>query len=196
MHIRIMQPKDYPSVAAIYQQGIETQNATFETTAPDWETWHQRHLPHCRLLAVEDDIVVGFVALMPYSSRTVYKGVGVLSIYIHVDYQGGVCFRHNWIEISCGTPSPPVKKPTPPLSILQKLWLASRFQISFSIARPLAQLPPSHISSVAPQYPQLNGCSLTKYVSFSTNGSWLSPLTFRESNISANAISRSPECLW
>ena len=88
MYIRAMQPKDYPSVAGIYQQGIETQNATFETTAPDWETWHQRHLPHSRLLAVEDDIVVGFVALMPYSSRTVYKGVGVLSIYIHVDYQG------------------------------------------------------------------------------------------------------------
>ena len=88
MYIRAMQPKDYPSVAGIYQQGIETQNATFETTAPDWETWHQRHLPHCRLLAVKDDIVVGFVALMPYSSRTVYKGVGVLSIYIHVDYQG------------------------------------------------------------------------------------------------------------
>jgi L-amino acid N-acyltransferase YncA len=88
MHIRKMIPNDYPSVVAIYEQGIETQNATFETHAPTWEVWHQRHLPHCRLVAVENNRVVGFVALMPYSSRTVYNGVGVLSIYIDTDFQG------------------------------------------------------------------------------------------------------------
>jgi L-amino acid N-acyltransferase YncA len=88
MHIRKMTPNDYPTVVAIYEQGIETQNATFETTAPTWEIWHQRHLTHCRLVAVENNTVVGFVALMPYSSRTVYNGVGVLSIYIHNAFQG------------------------------------------------------------------------------------------------------------
>lgn len=88
MHIRDMLPADYPSVAAIYQQGIDTQNATFETFAPDWDTWDKRHLPHGRLVAIEGEQVVGFTALMPYSSRTVYNGVGVLSVYIHVDFQG------------------------------------------------------------------------------------------------------------
>jgi L-amino acid N-acyltransferase YncA len=88
MHIRDMLPADYPAVAAIYQQGIDTQNATFETTAPDWETWNKRHLPHCRLVAIEGHLVIGFVALMPYSSRTVYNGVGVLSVYIHNGFQG------------------------------------------------------------------------------------------------------------
>jgi L-amino acid N-acyltransferase YncA len=88
MHIRDMLPADYPSVAAIYQQGIDTQNATFETAAPEWDTWNKRHLPHGRLVAIEDGQVVGFTALMPYSSRTVYNGVGVLSVYIHVDFQG------------------------------------------------------------------------------------------------------------
>jgi L-amino acid N-acyltransferase YncA len=88
MHIRDMLPADYPSVAAIYQQGIDTQNATFETTAPDWETWNKRHLPHCRLVAIEGHLVIGFVALMPYSSHTVYNGVGVLSVYIHNSFQG------------------------------------------------------------------------------------------------------------
>ena len=88
MHIREMLPDDYPSVSAIYQQGIDTQNATFETAAPDWDTWHQRHLLHCRLVAVEGDTVIGFAALMPYSSRTIYQGVGVLSIYIDSGFQG------------------------------------------------------------------------------------------------------------
>jgi L-amino acid N-acyltransferase YncA len=88
MYIREMTPNDYPSVVCIYQQGIDTQNATFETYAPIWEVWHQRHLTTCRLVAVEGETVVGFVALMPYSSRTVYHGVGVLSIYIHNKFQG------------------------------------------------------------------------------------------------------------
>jgi L-amino acid N-acyltransferase YncA len=88
MHIREMLPTDYPAVAAIYQQGIDTQNATFETSAPTWETWHQRHLIHSRLVAIEGDIILGFVALMPYSSRSVYEGVGVLSVYIHNAFQG------------------------------------------------------------------------------------------------------------
>jgi L-amino acid N-acyltransferase YncA len=88
MIIRQMIATDYPSVSAIYQQGIDTQNATFETTAPTWETWHQRHLSFCRLVAVEGDTITGFTALMPYSSRTVYNGVGVLSIYVHNAFQG------------------------------------------------------------------------------------------------------------
>lgn len=83
-----MLPTDYPSIAQIYQQGIDTKNATFETAAPAWDVWHQRHLPCCRLVAVEADSIMGFVALMPYSSRTVYQGVGVLSIYVHNAYQG------------------------------------------------------------------------------------------------------------
>jgi L-amino acid N-acyltransferase YncA len=87
MIIRHLTPTDYPSVSTIYQQGIDTQNATFETYAPTWEIWHQRHLEKCRLVAVEGDIVTGFVVLMPYSSRTVYHGVGVLSIYVHDNYQ-------------------------------------------------------------------------------------------------------------
>lgn len=88
MYIREMLSDDYPSVSAIYQQGIETQNATFEMAAPTWEAWNQKHSQFCRLLAIENDIIIGFAALMPYSSRAVYEGVGVLSIYIHDSFQG------------------------------------------------------------------------------------------------------------
>lgn len=88
MHIREMQSTDYPFIKSIYQQGIDTQNATFEKNAPEWEVWNQRHLTHSRLVAVEGDSIIGFVALMPYSSRSVYQGVGVLSIYVHHAFKG------------------------------------------------------------------------------------------------------------
>ena len=39
-----MQPDDWPSVAAIYGQGIDTGNATFETAVPSWAGWNAAHL--------------------------------------------------------------------------------------------------------------------------------------------------------
>ena len=35
--IAAMTPADWPEVRRIYQQGIDTGDATFETAAPDWE---------------------------------------------------------------------------------------------------------------------------------------------------------------
>ena len=35
---------DWPAVQAIYEQGIATRQATFETEAPAWETWDAGHL--------------------------------------------------------------------------------------------------------------------------------------------------------
>jgi len=73
----------WPAVRAIYEQGIATGNATFETQAPEWEAWDQAHLPHSRLVAVDDTgTVLGWAALSPVSSRCVYGGVAELSIYI------------------------------------------------------------------------------------------------------------------
>lgn len=39
MHVAIdqMNERDWPSVRAIYAEGIATGDATFETEAPDWE---------------------------------------------------------------------------------------------------------------------------------------------------------------
>ncbi len=41
--IRKMTPSDWPSVAAIYLEGIRTGNATFQTEAPTWEEWDKAH---------------------------------------------------------------------------------------------------------------------------------------------------------
>jgi L-amino acid N-acyltransferase YncA len=79
----------WPTVRAIYEQGIATGNATFETQAPDWAAWDRAHLAHSRLVAVDDaGLVLGWAALSPVSSRCVYGGVAELSIYIAADARG------------------------------------------------------------------------------------------------------------
>lgn len=77
-----MQPEDWPAVRAIYEEGIATGNATFETNAPEWETWDKGHLESCRLVARRDGQVIGWAALSPVSGRCVYAGVAEVSVYV------------------------------------------------------------------------------------------------------------------
>jgi L-amino acid N-acyltransferase YncA len=74
--------KDWAHVRAIYVEGIQTGNATFEESAPDWEKWDAGHLPSCRLVARAGGNVVGWVALSPVSGRCVYAGVAEVSVYV------------------------------------------------------------------------------------------------------------------
>jgi len=84
--IRPLIAEDYPSVKLIYEQGISTGNATFETQAPPWETWDKNHLTKGRIVSLnENNEVVGWAALTAVSGRCVYSGVAELSVYIHVN---------------------------------------------------------------------------------------------------------------
>lgn len=87
VRVERMRPGHWPAVRAIYQAGIATGNATLETDAPEWEGWDAGHRPDCRLVAVDGDRVLGWVALAPYSSRAVYAGVAWLSVYVAPDAQ-------------------------------------------------------------------------------------------------------------
>jgi L-amino acid N-acyltransferase YncA len=80
--VRPLLPSDWPAVAAIFAEGIASGHGTFETTVPAWEDWDAGHLPEHRLVAEIDDDVVGWIAVVPYSRRTVYRGVGEESIYV------------------------------------------------------------------------------------------------------------------
>jgi phosphinothricin acetyltransferase len=86
--LRPMTENDWPSVAEIYKQGIETGNATFEKDIPTWEKWNAGHLPDCRIVATIDDSVIAWAALTPVSGRCVYAGVGEVSVYVSNKYQG------------------------------------------------------------------------------------------------------------
>jgi len=80
--------KSWPDVARIYESGIATKNATFQTEAPDWDSWNKSHRPDCRLLVMLDSKVIGWAALSNVSSRKVYSGVAEVSIYIDSNYRG------------------------------------------------------------------------------------------------------------
>jgi phosphinothricin acetyltransferase len=80
--IKKMTSEDWEAVHSIYQEGLATGNATFETKAPHWNEWDKNHLPECRLVARSADQVVGWAALSPVSRRQVYRGVAEVSIYI------------------------------------------------------------------------------------------------------------------
>jgi L-amino acid N-acyltransferase YncA len=87
--IDTLHPADWPQVRTIYLEGIATGQATFERSAPDWETWDRKHLPACRLVARDTaGQVIGWAALTPYSARAVYAGVAEVSIYIAVAVRG------------------------------------------------------------------------------------------------------------
>lgn len=45
----------YPEIREIYLQGIATGFATFQADAPEWEAWHESHLPHSQIVALEAD---------------------------------------------------------------------------------------------------------------------------------------------
>jgi L-amino acid N-acyltransferase YncA len=77
-----MRTEDWPAVSAIYERGIAGRQATFETEAPDWDAWDRSHLRDCRLVAVEDERVVGWAALATVSRRECYRGVVENSIYV------------------------------------------------------------------------------------------------------------------
>jgi L-amino acid N-acyltransferase YncA len=87
MEIRDLLPLDWPEVARIYEDGIRTGNATFETAVPSWESWDAAHLEH-RLLAELDGRPAGWAALSPYSDRCCYRGVADESVYVASWAQG------------------------------------------------------------------------------------------------------------
>ena len=82
MLVRPLLPSDWPAVAAIFAEGIATGDATFERSVPSWEEWDARHLREHRFVAEADGEVAGWIAVVPYSSRGVYRGVGEESVYV------------------------------------------------------------------------------------------------------------------
>ena len=84
--IKHISQNDWPLIAAIYQQGIDTGLATFETHVPSWEKWDSAHLSICRYAAWSNNRLLGWAALSPVSKRSVYRGVAEVSIYIDTEF--------------------------------------------------------------------------------------------------------------
>ena len=88
--IRPMRAGDADQVLAIYQAGLDTGDASFETAVPAWDAFHQARLPLHRHVAISvSGEVLGWVAASAVSPRTVYHGVIEHSVYVHPGAQGG-----------------------------------------------------------------------------------------------------------
>lgn len=87
IEIQPMLPEHAIQVLAIYEQGIASRNATFETETPDWPHFDTKFLPHTRLIAKEDNDILGWGAIMPVSTRPCYKGVAEVSVYVQSGHQ-------------------------------------------------------------------------------------------------------------
>jgi len=74
---------DADAVLRIYQAGMDSGNASFETCPPAWAAFDAGKLPEHRYVAVDDaGPVVGWVAVSAVSSRCVYAGVVEHSVYV------------------------------------------------------------------------------------------------------------------
>ena len=88
MEVRDLRHEDWPGVARIFEAGIKTGDATFETEVPRWEAWDAAHLGRHRLVADRDGAVLGWAALSPVSERCCYAGVAEVSVYVAPEAQG------------------------------------------------------------------------------------------------------------
>ncbi|GII33445.1 arsenite methyltransferase [Planotetraspora mira] len=90
INIRPMTAGDARQILDIYQAGLDSGNASFETTAPTWEAFDAAKLPLHRHVAVEalTGQVLGWVAASAISDRCVYAGVVEHSVYVHPDHGG------------------------------------------------------------------------------------------------------------
>jgi L-amino acid N-acyltransferase YncA len=86
--IRPFDKNDWHAVSAIYEQGLKTRNATFETEVPAFETWIGKFNPILLWVATVSQNVVGWAGLQPVSTRKVYDGVSEVTIYVHKDFSG------------------------------------------------------------------------------------------------------------
>ena len=89
MKIKVVESKHWEEIKNIYQLGIASGVATFETAPPeDFDQWLQKIDADNSFVILENEIVLGWASLSKVSTRSVYRGVGEISIYVHPNYKG------------------------------------------------------------------------------------------------------------
>ena len=76
--MRNLRPDDWPEVARIFEEGIATGNATFETEVPSWEDWDGAHLVGHRFAAQNDGVYAGDL-----STTTTISGETIVDMLPH-----------------------------------------------------------------------------------------------------------------
>jgi phosphinothricin acetyltransferase len=88
LHIDSLAPSDWERVRAIYIEGLDTGQASFETRAPTWDAWDAAHHAHSRRVVRDGADIVAWGALSPLSRRPCYAGVAEVSVYVSAAARG------------------------------------------------------------------------------------------------------------
>ena len=92
MTIRDATDADLPAIVAIYNAAIPGRMATADTqpvTAESRRDWFHEHNPNARPLwvAIEDNVIVGWLSFQSFSGRPAYHATAEVSIYVAEDFQ-------------------------------------------------------------------------------------------------------------
>lgn len=85
-----IESNDWEDVKKIYVQGIKTLNATFEQieNVTSFDKWLDTRISDSCIAYRKKDVVNGWAALSPVSSRCVYSGVAEISVYVDRSFAG------------------------------------------------------------------------------------------------------------
>ncbi|MDF1670832.1 MAG: GNAT family N-acetyltransferase [Roseovarius sp.] len=88
--IRRPDPSDALAIAVIDAEGMATGHATFRDTPHDWGSFKASFMTGRGLALIAEDggAVAAWAGVSPTSIRTVYQGVGEVSIYVSATQQG------------------------------------------------------------------------------------------------------------
>ena len=92
MDVRLATPDDAEPMRAIYNLEVLESTVTFDLvprSLADQQAWLRDHSgAHPAIVAVEDDLVVGFASLSSYRDRPAYSTTVEDSVYVRRDRQG------------------------------------------------------------------------------------------------------------
>ncbi len=80
--IREMTCFDTEAVLEILNESIIDGNSTGRYICPTKEEWLKSLCPYCNYVFTENEELLGFIVLHPFSPRECYSGVGEISIYV------------------------------------------------------------------------------------------------------------------
>jgi L-amino acid N-acyltransferase YncA len=96
--IRPATDSDQQAILDIYNEAVQNTTATFDTEPRSFASqieWFRRHKKnHPVLVAEENNRVIGWSSLSPWSDRCAYDTTVEVSVYVHRDFRGrGVGFQ-------------------------------------------------------------------------------------------------------
>lgn len=92
IHIRAAKDSDQQAIMEIYNDAVLNTTATFDTDPRTMEKqveWFRKHKKnHPVLVAENNNVIIGWASLSPWSDRCAYDTTVEVSIYVHKDFRG------------------------------------------------------------------------------------------------------------